>query len=100
MAILHIILLDDLMFSNETSLFLYRTLDWDGDGDPLDHGVVRAEDLPHAVRIITAWLREVCEGDEVGVKVRVYPLADDGRTGPLPLADDWWEYTMPEFVRW
>jgi hypothetical protein len=65
-----------------SELFLYRVMETDDDGDPLDHGVVRADD--------TNQLRELLEerfgniglfniGDRIDVKV--YPLINPKDTG-------------------
>ncbi len=66
-------------------LYLYRSLDVDGDGDPLDHGVVRAADLEAAAQLVEDRMREILGDDDDGwaITVRFYPLLDDGREGVL-----------------
>lgn len=76
------------MPAQSATLYLYRTLDVDDDGDPLDHGVLRAasvEDIPNMLRehfraFFDAPGGHVCP-------VRVYPLVDV-EVGVLPNDDD------------
>ena len=57
--------------------WLYRVLQQDADGDPLDHGVVKAKDKRAMKRYLTKHIDNVL-GVFVGT-VRVYPLKDADR---------------------
>jgi len=64
-------------------LYLYRVLNTDDDGDPLDHGVVRAADLDAAAHWVEDHMREIFGKDWGGISVRFYALRDDGADGVL-----------------
>jgi hypothetical protein len=56
------------------SLYLYRVLENDDEGDPLDFGVVRAPDVSEAATLVTRRLSDVLGEGEYDV--RLYPLID------------------------
>ena len=59
------------MSAPDLTLWLYRCLDTDDDGDPLDFGVVAATDSDAARVAVTAHLTELGIGD---TEVRLYPI--------------------------
>jgi RNA polymerase subunit RPABC4/transcription elongation factor Spt4 len=63
-----------------TTQWLYRVLEQDDDGDPLDFGAVTAASLPEAQELVAAHLRDIL-GDDVWseLPVRFYPVT--GTTG-------------------
>ena len=66
-----------------TALFLYRSVENDDEGDPIDHGVLRAmseSDIPTILRDrVTTLLGE----DFETVEFFIYPLLDSGQSGVL-----------------
>jgi len=74
--------------SENSRLYLYRVLDLDEDGDPLDHGVVRAVSVDAAARYVGARLREIFEADCQPMTVRFYALRDRKNDGVLGGDDD------------
>jgi len=57
--------------------WLYRVLQMDDDGDPLDHGVVKAREMRDVKRYLTRHLDHT-----IGIfdgMVRIYPLQDAER---------------------
>ena len=54
--------------------WLYRVLENDEDGDPIDFGIVRASDKDDAVNFVTERLREI--GFSGRWPLRLYPLAE------------------------
>lgn len=66
------------------TLFLFRVLENDGDGDPLDHGAVRASSID-ALSPLLAERFEAhgCCGYGCPVTVRVYQLSDRADQGML-----------------
>lgn len=73
-----------------TTLFLYRTTDVDEDGEPLDHGVLRAADETQGLSVLASRLADlrlfsaINPGNTIGV--RIHPVADSGREGILECA--------------
>lgn len=65
-----------------TKLYLYRTLDNDDDGDPRDHGVIRAASRKDACAMLTPRFKRIGLGP-VNV-VRLYHVVDDGSPRILP----------------
>lgn len=57
------------------NLWLYRVLETDSEGDPIDHGVARADSEEALTRMINARLTEILGAGSV-VSVRLYPLED------------------------
>lgn len=66
-------------------LFLYRTLMYDDDGDPYDHGVVRAADMDSAKKQVGKRLKKLGI-DPHCQSTRIYPLKDRLSSGVL---GDW-----------
>jgi hypothetical protein len=62
-------------------LWLYRVKEIDDDGDPLDHGVVKATTVKLAQKLVTKRLQEVL-GDG-SYPVRLYMLRDQLHAGVL-----------------
>lgn len=60
---------------NTKPLWLYRILEVDDDGDPLDHGVARASDAKELMGFLAKHLTAIV-GEGVELTVRVYPLYD------------------------
>lgn len=59
-------------------LYLYRVLENDQDGDPWDHGAVRANDSDEVQMILTIHVRNTLDTlVEFPLKVRIYTTADD-----------------------
>jgi hypothetical protein len=77
-------------------LFQYRVLEMDDDGDPLDHGVVRADHVREACALVAAHLRLLVEleADDEPLTVRFYPLRD-APTGVLRSAGAYTESLIP-----
>lgn len=62
-------------------LFLYRTLDSDTDGDPLDFGLVRAPDDKAATRFVGEHLVDVL-GEEIGpMEFKLYEVVPSSKDG-------------------
>jgi len=70
--------------------FLYRVLENDCDGDPLDFGVVKALNGAAAWSMVRRRLRELGIRN---VPVRMYPQRDL-EEGVLPCDGDFWEKSM------
>lgn len=51
-------------------IYLYRTMQNDDDGDPMDHGIVRAKSRKRAVELVFARLKALGCNDSI---VRFYP---------------------------
>lgn len=62
-------------------LYLYRVLENDEDGDPFDHGVIRAKDREELEELLMERLTQ-CVPDG-RYEVRVYPLDDRSDSGCL-----------------
>lgn len=58
------------------SLYLYRVLECDDEGDPLDFGILRAQDPEAALSMVAERLESL--GLEGTWAVRLYPTADKG----------------------
>lgn len=67
-------------------LFLYRTLDSDEDGDPVDHGVLRAMTIDQARQLVLEHIGNLDNRDSVDT-VRIYPLRDRNTSGILEEAE-------------
>lgn len=70
------------------NLYIYRTLDTDSDGDPLDFGVVRASDSMEAARFVDARLVKVLGGETGNLEFRLYPLGDNGAKGIISASSE------------
>jgi len=66
-------------------LFMYRVLENDDEGDPLDHGVVRAKDITAAIELATARIHGVLGDGWTGASLplRLYTLDDQAEDGVL-----------------
>jgi len=74
-------------------LFLYRTLGIDEDGDPIDHGAVRAMGIEHAAELVIKRVKKLAQSDDVE-KVRIYPLSDRNTPGILEDAAPFKDFEM------
>lgn len=72
-------------------LYLYRTLEIDDDGDPMDHGTLRAKTPERIREILTARLDEL--GYEGSLEIRIYPL-QDLEEGILESTDEFFDLTV------
>lgn len=63
-------------------LYSYRVLENDEDGDPLDHGVVRAMTMEGALRVVREHLKTLDQYEEME-SVRIYGLDDRNTSGVL-----------------
>lgn len=63
-------------------LFLYRTLTDDDEGDPIDHGVVRAMNIDQAASLIIDHIKKLATTIDPQT-VRIYPLHDRNTAGIL-----------------
>lgn len=61
-------------------IYCYRTLELDEDGDPYDHGVVRAHTRREAAKFVSERLQEVAPG---AAFFKLYPLVDVEEDGVL-----------------
>lgn len=66
------------------TLWLYRILEVDDDGDPLDHGVARADDEDELVKMLSKRMSNIV-GDGVELTARLYEM-EDRRSGILQSA--------------
>lgn len=71
-------------------LFMFRVMENDDDGDPLNLGVVRAKDLTAALALVTEDMKTMVPADtraaqHLVLPVRLYHLTDDenGEEGVL-----------------
>jgi hypothetical protein len=82
------------------NLFHYRTKENDEDGDPLDHGLVRAVDVAAAVafltdRFLTLWFAPQDADDAIrAVAVLLYPLDPSDTPGVVEMLGDRFELTL------
>lgn len=61
----------------DMKLWLYRTKDIDEDGDPIDHGVVKASTKKLAISLVTKRLKSIIDTtDSAGLDVKLYLLRD------------------------
>ena len=65
-------------------LYLYRIMETDDDGDPLDHGVARADDEEELTKMLSKRMANIV-GDGVELTARLYEL-EDRRSGILDSA--------------
>lgn len=80
-----------------SDLYQYRVLETDDDGDPMDHGVVRADDFDEACALVEAHLTDLQLSDEwtcSGVEVRFYQLRDRSTPGVLKSTDDYQQVVL------
>jgi hypothetical protein len=56
-------------------LWLYRVLETDDDGDPLDHGAARADTHDELIGYLSKHLTDLV-GEGIELTVRVYPTYD------------------------
>jgi hypothetical protein len=79
------------MRGNTLQLFLYRTMEVDEDGDPYDHGNVRAPDFEGAAALLQEHLADFGSS----FSVRLYQLRDREDAGVLEsTADDYREFQL------
>lgn len=63
-----------LQAGSEMREYIYRILDVDSDGDPLDHGVVEADSENHALELLQQRFSRVIPAAGK-ITVRLYPVA-------------------------
>lgn len=84
----------------ETRLYLYRVLLLDCDGDPKDHGVLRAKGMKAALRIIRDRLQHLYDDPtahkkvKIKLPVRVYPLQHSDAEGILETVGDFSDHEI------
>lgn len=68
-------------------LYGYRVLENDEDGDPLDHGVVRAMSMETALQLVREHLKKLTQYEDME-SVRIYGLKDRNTSGVLESSNE------------
>lgn len=74
-------------------LFLYRIMEIeDAVGNPMDHGLVRANDADHAKKLLSPHLKKIFGSGNV--PVRLYTVHDSGLDGVVETYPGWIDTTV------